>query len=239
MIDKANVTYDRWSAGLELPNVVLRRYTSDDECDSTNGGGGGGGMSTGDVHVDQYGTGQYQEPEPFARFHPRLLQCVIEVHERVRSLVTSRHACQCSPPSIACPLHTWGPTPVNHSPSSPVLPPEVPQFACVPPGPSYSQNGLGNGNGYNEMSSSSSSSSSSQSYPTSSYGMQPDQGIFYSNSSLSNSAAAARPAAIQPSWPPSTLMTLSPTSKMAIVDTMNFELGALNSNGDQSWMAFF
>lgn len=32
---------------------------------------------------------------------------------------------------------------------------------------------------------------------------------------------------------------LSPTSKMAVVDTINFELGALNSSSDQSWMSFF
>jgi len=34
-------------------------------------------------------------------------------------------------------------------------------------------------------------------------------------------------------------LTISPTSKMAVVDTINFELGALNSSSDQNWMAFF
>jgi len=34
-------------------------------------------------------------------------------------------------------------------------------------------------------------------------------------------------------------MPLSPTSKMAVVDTINFELGALNSQSEQSWMSFF
>ncbi|KAJ3507046.1 hypothetical protein NLJ89_g6526 [Agrocybe chaxingu] len=38
---------------------------------------------------------------------------------------------------------------------------------------------------------------------------------------------------------PSPPLTLSPTSKMAVVDTLNFELGALNSSSDQNWMAFF
>jgi hypothetical protein len=32
---------------------------------------------------------------------------------------------------------------------------------------------------------------------------------------------------------------LSPTSKLAVVDTINFELGALNSSTDQSWLSFF
>lgn len=32
---------------------------------------------------------------------------------------------------------------------------------------------------------------------------------------------------------------LSPTSRLAVVDTLNFELGALNPSSDQSWMAFF
>jgi len=32
---------------------------------------------------------------------------------------------------------------------------------------------------------------------------------------------------------------LSPASKLAVVDTLNFELGALNSSTDQSWMSFF
>ena len=32
---------------------------------------------------------------------------------------------------------------------------------------------------------------------------------------------------------------LSPASKLAVVDTLNFELGALNSSSDQNWMSFF
>jgi hypothetical protein len=32
---------------------------------------------------------------------------------------------------------------------------------------------------------------------------------------------------------------LSLASRLAVVDTLNFELGALNSNTDQSWMSFF
>ena len=32
---------------------------------------------------------------------------------------------------------------------------------------------------------------------------------------------------------------LSPASRLAVVDTINFELGALNSSTDQTWMSFF
>lgn len=32
---------------------------------------------------------------------------------------------------------------------------------------------------------------------------------------------------------------ISPTSKFAVVDTLNFELGAINPSTDQSWMAWF
>ena len=182
MIDKANVIYDRWSAGYELPTVVLGPGTSDVECGSTNGGTNPGGslqhMDHYGISVSQYGVEQQQsEPDPFARFHPRLVQCVVEVRERAKSLLLSRNASQ---------PRTWGPTPVIHAPCSPVLPPEVPEFARL----SYSQNGLGNG--YNTSTS------------------------FYSN------------AVGFPEWRPST--------SMGVVDTINFELGALS---DQSWMAFF
>ena len=37
---------------------------------------------------------------------------------------------------------------------------------------------------------------------------------------------------------PANMALLSPTSKLAVVDTINFELGALNSSSEP-WMAFF
>ena len=126
MIDKANVIYDRWSAGYELPTVVLVPSTSDDGCDSLTGGANTGGslqhMDHYGTEVSQYGVKQQSEPDPFARFHPRLVQCVVEIRQRAKSLLLSRNASQ--PP-------TWGPTPVIHSPCSPVLPPEVPQYARI------------------------------------------------------------------------------------------------------------
>ena len=218
MIDKANVIYERWSAGYEVPTVVLGPDTSDDESDSTNRGTNTGGSLQ---HVDHYGTtvsqydAQQQQPDadPFARFHPRLVQCVVEIHQRAKSLLLSRNTVQ--PP-------TWGATPVIPSPCSPVLPPEVPEFQF--PRFSYSQNGLG----YNGISSSSQSYSSDIEIQTSTFGSDQGQGMFYSNTMPT-----------VPQWPPSTLMAVSLTSKMAIVDTINFELGALNTNNDQSWMTFF
>jgi hypothetical protein len=44
---------------------------------------------------------------------------------------------------------------------------------------------------------------------------------------------------VLPANGPSLPSPLSPTSKLAVVDTINFELGALNSSSDQSWMSFF
>ena len=209
MIDKANVIYDRWSAGYELPSVVLGPSTSDDG--GTDPGGSLQHNTTMDHHygissVNQYGVEQPQpsDSDPFARFHPRLVQCVVEIRQRAKSLLLSRNASQPT---------TWGPIPVMsqaQSPYSPVLPPEVPEFART----SYSQNGFGDG--YIDAGGMSSSSSPS----------------FYSNTDMMHPGAAAFPQ----QWAPSTSMGLSPTSKMAIVDTINFELGALN---DQSWMAFF
>ena len=131
MIDKANVIYDRWSASYELPAVVLGPRTSDDGCDSTDGGTNPGGLQhTMDhygISVNQYGVEeQPSEPDPFARFHPRLVQCVVEIRQRAKSLLLSRNA--------RLPT-TWGPIPVIHAPCSPVLPPEIP----------YSRSGFGNG----------------------------------------------------------------------------------------------
>jgi hypothetical protein len=146
MIDKANVIYDRWSASCELQTVVLGPSTSDVEYDSKSGGTNAGGslqhMDHYGISVSQYGVEQQQsDPDPFARFHPRLVQCIVEVRQRAKSLLLSRNASQ---------PQTWGPTPVIHSPCSPVLPPEVPQFARL----SYDNGDYG----YNGMSSSSSSS---------------------------------------------------------------------------------
>lgn len=142
MIDKANVIYDRWSASCELQTVVLGPSTSDVEYESKSGGGtnAGGSLQHLDhygISVSQYGVEQQSEPDPLARFHPRLVQCIVEVRQRAKSLLLSRNASQ---------PRTWGPTPVIHSPCSPVLPPEVPRYARL----SYDNNG---DYGYNGMTS--------------------------------------------------------------------------------------
>ena len=109
MIDKGNVIYDRCSAGYELPTVVLGPSTSDDSdgCDlKTNGGTNpsAGLQQHNSSNMDHYGNGisvnQYgveqppppSEPDdPFARFHPRLVQCVIKNRQRAKSVLLSRN----------------------------------------------------------------------------------------------------------------------------------------------------
>ena len=109
MIDKGNVIYDRCSAGYELQTVVLGPSTSDDSdgCDlKTNGGTNpsAGLQQHNSSNMDHYGNGisvnQYgveqppppSEPDdPFARFHPRLVQCVIEIPQRAKSVLLSRN----------------------------------------------------------------------------------------------------------------------------------------------------
>jgi hypothetical protein len=74
MIDKVNVIYDRWSAGHELPSVVLCPSTSDVECDggTNNTGGSLQHLDHYEISVSQYGVEQQSEPDPFARFHPTM-----------------------------------------------------------------------------------------------------------------------------------------------------------------------
>jgi len=68
---------------------------------------------------------------PIHRFHPILVQCISEIHERGHALL-SRTGSQ---------RRNWGPTPIIQSPCSPVLPPEVPQFVLGGT-TTYSQKGL-------------------------------------------------------------------------------------------------
>lgn len=87
--------------------------------------------------------------------------------------------------------------------------------------------------------SSMSSPSGSPAPPASLYGaapspdwrVNPGSGL-YSNAVLSGDG----PAIPQPR---TRTPILSPSSKMAVVDSINFELGALNSNSEQTWMAFW
>ncbi|TFK23392.1 hypothetical protein FA15DRAFT_670505 [Coprinopsis marcescibilis] len=161
-------------------------------------------------------------PDPFANTHPSLAQCIVECHERAKILFPSRKACTCSGPvEKACPpSHSWMPPPQlsPHQKASPVLPPEAPSVRNAyyngsntqPSPPPYHHGG---------------------SMPYDRNGVSGNSSGLYSNRVLPIGGPAL------PVPPP--ISTLSPASKMAVVDTLNFELGALNVNTEHNWMAFF
>jgi hypothetical protein len=182
---------------------------------------------------------QQQQPQSqtdsFGRTHRSLAQCVVEAHQRAKALFPLRKPCQCSNKVAPCPpSHSWMPPPKVNSQLSPVLPPELPAsnaFARASPAPSaYSTSTHANGNGGMNGSPPRGYSPATMGSPSSPYSQANNHGEgIYSNVVLPSNG---------PPIPPLS-MTLSPTSKMAVVDTINFELGALNSSSDQSWMSFF
>ena len=154
--------------------------------------------------------------DPFASAHPSLAQCIAEVHQRAKALFPLRKPCQCSPTlEKACPpSHSWS-APPDVSQLPPVLPPEVPLSGLKKT--SSATGGFGHGNVY-----------------------QPGM--------LDDSSATSRPVfgeglynngTVLPGDGPPLSMTLPLSSKLAVVDTINFELGALSASSDQPWMAFF
>ncbi|KAF8895146.1 fungal-specific transcription factor domain-containing protein [Infundibulicybe gibba] len=171
MIEKASDIYNRWSNGQEVPTIILRHTDEFNDIDHNSG---------------PYATPQpeqaFMTPQPpsdcFSKTHRSLSQCIVEVHQRAKSLFPMRKPCMCSAAtSASCPpSHSWSP------------PPNIPQTSPVLPD-LYSST-------------------------TSTQGLLPCNG---------------------PVLPP----PLSPASKLAVVDTLNFELGALNPSSDQSWMAWF
>ena len=209
MIEKANDVFNRWSTGQPIPTMILR-HTLEDRQRS------------------------YDQPrDPFAPAHSSLAQCIAEVHERAKIHFPLRKPCQCSASVANCPpSHSWAPPPVlpNHHP---VLPPEAPVL--------HSSNGTyrhshsngeydhRHGGGYSpgrRDPDSPSNHHNSSSMP-STWG----QGL-YGRNVLPNDSPALP-------LPPPISSTLSPASKMAVVDTLNFDLGAINSSSEQNWMAFF
>ncbi|KAF8158548.1 hypothetical protein B0H34DRAFT_783008 [Crassisporium funariophilum] len=243
MIDKAYDIYNRWSNGQELETIVLRHTTEDLSFEADPYSGGYGKSSGHATDVDQYSQqGHYvhqqlQSPQvqvqsdSFLRSHRSLAQCIVEVHQRAKALFPMRKPCQCSAAvALSCPpSHSWSPPPKIQSQTSPVLPSEVPPapFARMSPTP-----GAYGGGGGSLMSSNPNFSSQLNGIQAL-YGIRTSfgEGIYYSGTVLPSDGPAIQP-------PPTTL-ALSPSSKMAVVDTINFELGALNSSSDQTWMAFF
>ncbi|TFK39045.1 fungal-specific transcription factor domain-containing protein [Crucibulum laeve] len=222
MIDKANDIYNRWSNGQELPTIVLRHITDEYGVESD----GMGAMMPPPIQTDS----QYETQDSFAEAHRSLAQCIVEVHQRAKALFPMRKPCTCSAKVVKpCPpSHSWAPPPNVPQQTSPVLP-EVPPVLSL--------------NAHQAMSPSVHGLSSSSSYSTGS--------PMHRTSSLRGSASPALSEPFGMGLYSSTVLPgdgpaipqapplLSPTSKMAVVDTINFELGALNSSSDQSWMAFF
>ncbi|KIM35920.1 hypothetical protein M413DRAFT_32150 [Hebeloma cylindrosporum] len=236
MIDKANDIYNRWSNGQELPTIVLRHIT-DESSDSwpINGGYTTGNSQLTEIKQDsgqqnQYGkqpqTQAQTQSDSFLRAHRSLAQCIGEVHQRAKALFPMRKPCQCSSKMAqSCPpSHSWSPPPNIPSQTPPVLPPSMMSFMRVTPSPHEFSGGIGIDNDTN---------GTPRAYSPITNG-QPWQGMHNVGEGIYSSTVL--PLDGPPIPPPP---TLSPTSKMAVVDTINFELGALNSNADQSWMAFF
>lgn len=211
MIDKANDVYNRWLNGQEIPTMILR-HTIDDKKPGSHG----------------YQQQQSQEPvDPFASAHSSLAQCIAEVHERAKILFPLRKPCMCSA-AVAkhCPpSHSWAPppkVPAHH----PVLPPEAPVS---------NSNGTFSGvnGGFQRH-----DQSYVQRHPPLNHLASPKdmpsawgEGLYSRKLLPSDSPALPVPAPIS--------STLSPASKMAVVDSLNFDLGAINSSSEQNWMAFF
>ncbi|KAF9523895.1 fungal-specific transcription factor domain-containing protein [Crepidotus variabilis] len=226
MIDKANLIYNRWSNGQELP-TVLRHITDDTQVsDSSNLATYSPQMNPADAYMQsQQLSPPPQQSDTFAQAHQSLAQCIAEVHQRAKALFPLRKPCQCSSSvKKSCPpSHDWSPPPAISNQSAPVLPEVPPPLHFMPPAEA-GYVGLPTHAAANHDYSRQPIRSSQTHYGTMSlYG----EGLYTNTVLPVNGHAIPSP------------NTLSPTSKMAVVDTINFELGALNSNNDQNWMAFF
>ncbi|KAF8630972.1 hypothetical protein AX17_005328 [Amanita inopinata Kibby_2008] len=177
MIDKANDIYNRWSQGQDVPTIVLK-HTMDDYHNEMEDIG----------YNAQSFTQQPQQPDSFVYTHRSLAQCIVEVHQRAKSMFPMRKPCQCSA-SVAktCPpSHSWSPPP-NLPQASPVLPDLT--------SPVLANAGL------------------------------------YSSAYQSSVLPGDGPVVVPP--------PLSPSSRLAAVNPLNIEIGAISINNDQGLMSFF
>jgi len=167
--------------------------------------------------VGQLNTSTSNSEDPFASAHPSLAQCIAEVHQRAKALFPMRKPCQCSPTlEKSCPpSHSWS-APPDVSQLPPVLPPELPLSGLKKA--TTAIGGVGHGNVC--QSTIPDDLSASGSHPV--FG----EGLYNSG-------------AVLPGDGPPLSMTLPLSSKLAVVDTINFELGALSASSDQPWMSFF
>ncbi|KAF8904123.1 fungal-specific transcription factor domain-containing protein [Gymnopilus junonius] len=214
MIDKANYIFNCWSTGQEVPTIVLRHITEDPSLDFDSNSG-----SQADTK---------QQTDSFGRSHRSLSQCIVEAHQRAKALFPLRKPCQCSSTvAQSCPpSHSWAPVPRLPSQMSPVLP-DIPFVLSVPsmsPGPG----------GYSPAPQHASLNPASRGYSPATNIAQPSAYRAQSEGFYSHIVLPADGPSI-----PSPPLTLSPSSKLAVVDSINFEMGALQSNSDQALMAFF
>lgn len=72
-----------------------------------------------------------------------------------------------------------------------------------------------------------------------SHSWSPPPNISQASPVLPDLYSSSLPCRLLPADGPAIPQPLSPTSKMSMVHTLNFELGALNPSSDQSWMAWF
>lgn len=193
MVNKANDIYNRWSEGEEVQTVLQHVVSNDPSAQEFDREVIGIPLPASPTHISP---SPPPNSDPFQHTHKSLAQCILEVHERARTLFPHRKPCSCSTRGPVCPpSHFWAPPPIMNV-SEPVLP----------------------------------------DLHTDSY----DYG--YANvSGMGGRAGGVLPRA--PTQGPHQYnnqgsgVSLSPTLKMgAIMDTLNFELGALK---DQGWMSFF
>lgn len=233
MIDKARYIFDRWSNGQELPTIVLRHITDEnDSSESPKLQGSTIELTNPNQYSRHYTPVASQTPtsDSFVKSHQSLTQCIVEVHERAKALFPLRKPCQCSAKiSQSCPpSHSWSPVPnMATSQTSPVLPPDAIPFPTNAPRMSPVPNSFSAIAASMDM--------STPRYPSPRQATGRPSGYF---GTPSNSGEGFYSNTILPSGGPA-IPPLPLTSKMAVVDTLNFELGALQANSDQNWMAFF
>ena len=204
----------RWLDRQEIPTIVLKHVYDTPETEPTSGP-----LSTNQLsHMDNI---RSPEGDPFAAAHPRIAQSITEAHERARAFASLRKPCTCSlSASGRCPpSHAWAPPP-DIPVVDPVLPPNAPPFAAHSIGSvrtdrrTFNSKAPKDGQG---------ASGGSPSVP---------QWASFTGSTLEGEGQLL-------SAHPSISASLPFGSKMAILDTLNFDLGAINSNTEHGWMAFF
>lgn len=208
MVEQANDTYYRWQTNQDVPTVILK-YSHDDPS---------------------------REPttrDPFVNTHPSLAQCILEVHERGKSLFPLRKPCQCGDyVAEECPpnLPSWMP---DSTPSSFT----IPQPSSAPPESSTGVRGhYGTGPmyaptpGYRHVMEGMNTMALPAGNPrTTNFSVAPSTGLYSSRVLPVDSPV------LQLQLPIST----QAVSSMEVTDMPTFDLAALSVEADHEWMTFF